>query len=503
MKTRIEDNEFWYGGIAHLGHLMPVGHDSDLVLDPDGRDALDQCAPVYVSTAGRYLWSEAPFVLRARDWMLSAEGEKEVVLGETHGNLKESYLAVTGKYLKPTGRIPDAHFFTGPQYNTWIELKTDQSAEGILRYAQNMKNEGLPAGILMIDEGWQEEYGTFEFNRRKIPDPVQLITRLHDLGYSVMLWVTPLISCAGPLFLKLRENGMLLRNSDGQIAIREWWNGFSAILDLTAPNAGNWFRSQLNRLMNEYGVDGFKFDAGDPYFYRQDDRSYTPGTPQDQEQAYNRLGGGYALNEFRAAWNCGGQPVVCRLQDKWHSWDQSGLNTLIPNTLVQGLTGHVWCCPDMVGGGDSGSFGEDFHPDEELFVRWAQANACMGMMQLSVNPFRILSAENAARVKEAILLHCSLGTYILEAAQHAAVTGEPLVRPLAYVFPGEGFDNVTDRFMLGDRLLVCPILHKGITSVEIRLPRGMWRSWKNEEITGGEIYRSEVTLDDLPRFIRI
>ena len=66
-----------------------------------------------------------------------------------------------------------------------------------------------------------------------------------------------------------------------------------------------------------------------------------------------------------------------------------------------------------------------------------------------------------------------------------------------------GFDNVTDRFMLGDGLLVCPILHKGITSVEIRLPRGMWRSWKNEEITGGEIYRSEVTLDDLPRFIRI
>lgn len=503
MKTKIADNEYWYGGIVHQGHLMPVGQNDDRVFDPDGPEALDQCAPVYVSTAGRYLWSEAPFTLRVRDGILSAEGEKEVILGETHGNLRESYLAVTGKYLKPTGRIPDARFFTGPQYNTWIELKTEQTSEGILKYAQSMLNEGLPAGILMIDEGWQEEYGTFEFNRRKIPDPGKLIAQLHDLGYSVMLWVTPLISCAGPLFVNLREKGMLLRNRDGQIAIREWWNGFSAVLDLTSPAAADWFRLQLDRLMDEYGVDGFKFDAGDPYFYRKDDLAFISGTPQDQEQAYNRLGGMYALNEFRAAWNCGGQPVVCRLQDKWHSWDRSGLNTLIPNTLVQGLTGHVWCCPDMVGGGDAGSLGENFHPDEELFVRWAQANACMGMMQLSVNPFRILSKENASRVKDAILLHCALGPDILKTVRHAAVTGEPPVRPLAYVFPDEDFDNVTDCFMLGDRLLVCPILYKGVTDVEIRLPEGMWRSWRNEEIRGGGIYRSHVTLDDLPRFERI
>lgn len=45
MKTKIMDHEYWYGGIAHVGHRMPIGQDSDLVLDPDGPDALDQCAP--------------------------------------------------------------------------------------------------------------------------------------------------------------------------------------------------------------------------------------------------------------------------------------------------------------------------------------------------------------------------------------------------------------------------------------------------------------------------
>ena len=502
MKTKFLENEYWYGGVAHMGHRMPIGPQDCLTVDPSGAEALDQCAPIFVSTAGRFLWSEAPFTFRAENGVLWAEGEKEIVLGEGYGGLRGSCRAVSEKYGKRTGILPNARFFTCPQYNTWIELKTEQTAEGILDYAASMKKEGLPAGILMIDEGWQEEYGTLEFNRRKIHDPRALVEKLHEMGYAVMLWVTPLVACAGPRFRMLERNGFLLKDRDGQTAIRAWWNGFSAVLDLTNPGAADWFRAQLNHLMAEYGVDGFKFDAGDPYFYRKDDQPFTPCLPQEQEQAYNRLGAGYALNEFRAAWDCGGQPVVCRLQDKWHSWDTNGLNMLIPNTFVQGLTGHVWCCPDMVGGGDVGSFSEGFQPDEELFVRWAQANACMGMIQLSVNPFRILSGENAARVRQAVLLHCALAPKILKAAHHAAVTGEPLVRPLAYVFPDEGYEKMTDCFMLGDDLLAAPILRKGQKTVEIRLPRGLWKTWKGEEVPGG-LYQSEVTLDDLPRFERL
>lgn len=485
-----------------MGHRMPIGPEDSLTVDPSGSDALDQCAPVFVSTAGRFLWSEAPFVFQAENGSISAEGEKEIILGEGFGDLRGSCRAVIEKYGSLTGILPDSRFFTCPQYNTWIELKTEQTAEGIWNYAVNMKKEGLTAGILMIDEGWQEEYGTLEFNRRKIPDPHALMDKLHGLGYAVMLWVTPLVACAGPRFRMLEKDGFLLKDRDGKTAIREWWNGYSAVLDLTNPDAVNWFRAQLDHLMTEYGVDGFKFDAGDPYFYRNDDQAFTPCFPQEQEQAYNRLGACYALNEFRAAWNYGGQPIVCRLQDKLHSWDTNGLNMLIPNTFVQGMTGHVWCCPDMVGGGDVGSFSENVQLDEELFVRWAQANACMGMMQLSVNPFRVLSEENAARVRQAVLLHCALGPKLLMEARNAAVTGEPMVRPLSYVFPNEGFEKVADRFMLGEDLLVAPILRKGQKTVEIRLPQGVWKTWKGETVPGG-MYTASVTMDDLPRFERL
>jgi hypothetical protein len=46
-----------------------------------------------------------------------------------------------------------------------------------------------------------------------------------------------------------------------------WWNGTSALLDLTHPNAVAWFDEQLSRLVKDYGADGFKFDGGGVHFY--------------------------------------------------------------------------------------------------------------------------------------------------------------------------------------------------------------------------------------------
>ena len=252
-----------------------------------------------------------------------------------------------------------------------------------------------------------------------------------------------------------------------------------------------------------YGVNGFKLDAGDRYFYRDDDATCRPTTAREHTTLFNRIGETYALNEFRSAWNFGGRPIVARLQDKKHNWDTDGLSTLIPNTIVQGLLGYAYCCPDMVGGGEMGSFERGEPIDGELFVRWAQASACMGMMQMSISPWRVLPAEQAKLVSDAIRLHASLAERICALAEHAAKTGEPIVRHMAYVFPDEDFETVNDQFMLGDTLLVCPVLEKGATKRRVRLPAGKWAGWRGECIEGPANLTLDVTLADLPRFERL
>ncbi|UKI38022.1 MAG: hypothetical protein L6V93_08420 [Clostridiales bacterium] len=92
-----------------------------------------------------------------------------------------------------------------------MELGTDQTTENILNYARGILENGLPAGVLMIDGGWQEDYGVLEFHKGKIPDPAYLIYELHKLGFKVMLWTSPIVSSAGVRFKYLRSKGYLFK----------------------------------------------------------------------------------------------------------------------------------------------------------------------------------------------------------------------------------------------------------------------------------------------------
>ena len=146
----------------------------------------------------------------------------------------------------------------------------------------------------------------------------------HALGFRVMLWVVPFVSPDRSMFRELRTRELLLRGSDGEVAIRRWWNGYSAVPDLTNPDAFGWLREVLRRLTIDVGVDGFKFDAGDLRDIRHDDRSHGGGGPVDQTKGYARLGAEFASNEFRASWKSGGQPLAQRLDGKPATWGAGG-----------------------------------------------------------------------------------------------------------------------------------------------------------------------------------
>lgn len=492
--------ENWWGGSVNDGFHMPINVNTEYTFSPYTGIENDQFAPLYVSSLGRYLWSERPFTLVANKGEIHCEGYDEIVLHHAGKNLKEAYLVACQRHFPFTGTIPDEYFFTRPQFNTWIELGQNQTEENVLNYAKAILEHGLPAGILMIDGGWGEEHGVFEFNYRKFPHPKEMIHELHDMGFKVMLWTSPIVGSAGWQYKWLRDQNYLVRDKNGEVAIRKWWSGISAVLDLTNPAAIAWYRDQLNGLMERYGVDGYKFDAGDIYFYQDDDQIYQPMAAREVTRSFNETGVVYSLNEFRAAWKYGGRPIVARLHDKYPTWNDFGLNTLIPNTILQGLLGYAYGCPDMVGGGILDSFRKGGAIDQELFVRWAQANVYMGMLQMSIAPWRVLSEENAELVLDCLKEHATLGQKMLELARHAARTGEPIVRHMAYEFPGQGFEMEQTQFMVGKELLVAPVLEKGATNRTVALPKGIWHAWNGQQFEGGKTITVPVTLRDIPSF---
>jgi alpha-glucosidase (family GH31 glycosyl hydrolase) len=325
---------------------------------------------------------------------------------------------------------------------------------------------------------------------------------LHAMGFKVMIWVVPFVSPDSPVYRMMAERKLLVFEDREKTkpAMVEWWNGVSAVVDLSNPEGEKWFRGQLDYLVTEYNIDGFKFDAGDPEFYKET-YSYGDWDPNEHCEGYARLGLDYPLNEYRACWKMAGQPLVQRLRDKAHTWED--VRVLIPDMIALGLIGHPFGCPDMIGGGEHSSFQDTSVMDEELIVRSAQVSALMPMMQFSVAPWRILQARNLDICRNMANLHYRMGSEIIELARECAVSGEPMVRNLEFEYPGRGYENIKDQFLLGEDIMVAPVIKKGERKRKVVFPEGNWQGDDGSVVTGPVILDIDVPLERLPRYRKL
>lgn len=497
-------NEKWWGGIVALGNRMPFAANTR-VYDLSRDNMNNQLVPLMISSQGRYIWSDQPFRFQMSNDTLIITSDYETPELTTAGQtLKDAYIAAACKHFPPSGKLPEEIFFSKPQYNTWIELMYNQNQKDILRYADQVIANNFPTGVFMVDDNWQRYYGNFDFKLEKFPDATGMIKRLHEQGFKIMVWVCPFVSPDSPEYRMLASKGYLIREKGtSQPAMIYWWNGISACYDMTNPEAVKFLKQQLKNAQKKYGIDGFKFDAGDVAYMTGKYDFYDPKANVNTfSEKWAEIGLDFPYNELRTSFKLGGRELVQRLGDKDYSWNAVSL--LIPDMLTASLLGHAYTCPDMIGGGQFGAFlnikSDQF--DQELIVRSCQVHALMPMMQFSVAPWRILDARHLEICRQYAHLHEQMGNYILELAHHASQTGEPIVRHMEYTFPHQGFINCKDQFMLGDKYLVAPMLTPG-NSRKVILPRGIWKDDTGKKFRGPKTITIDVPLERLPYYEKI
>lgn len=506
--------EKWRGGTTFYGSEQPysTAWERDLALN----SYCNPCAPFLVSSAGRYVWSDRPFSFSFADGVLtirSKYGKVEPVQAGT--TLREAYLAASRRHFPPSGRFPDPLFFEKPQFNTWVESCAVGNSQAFVEgYIDGILASGIPCGVFMIDAGWAPRplYGDLVFDEDRFPRPEAMFAKARAAGFRTLLWTTPYIDRTSRFYAEAAPRGLLLRNSaDGGVHRAIYYPGEpeSAILDLF--DEGNWdfLERRYKGFMAELGFDGYKFDFTDAECVLRKFVPDDPGTPvpdgldpADYTGAWGRFAERFPFHELRAGWKYGGRPLVVRLQDKGHAWEE--LRLLVPDMLAAGIQGCPYVCPDMIGGGCGGQgFATGKGLDPKLFVRSCQVQALMPMMQFSAAPWRLLGEAEFAACRDAANLHVSLAPLILGLARHAAETGEPIVRLMEYVFPHQGFDECLQQFMLGDGLLIAPVVHAD-DHVDVRLPAGRWRDDLGALHDGPARLRLDnVPLDRIPRFERL
>lgn len=502
-KLSIRQDEKWWGGLVQDGINMPYG-DQAIQRNLAGNLMSNQGAPLLVSNQGRYVWSDDPINYQIESNQLIVKSSAPIVYQEGLGDLKGAYQQASSSHFPPSGEMPDDIFFSVPQYSTWMEMSYEPTQEKVLDYAKSILNHGFPPGILIIDDNWQEDYGNWKFHPGRFPKPEEMVSQLHELGFKVMMWICPFVSPDSEVSRELFSKELLLKTSSGEPVIRRWWNGYSGILDLSNKETEKWLKGQMDLLIEKYHVDGFKLDAGDPHFYREQDVTKNPMTPNEQSELWAKLGIDYAFNEYRACWKMGGEALVQRLADKNHSWGTDGLASLIPNGIAQGLLGYAFNCPDMVGGGQYEDLQDpNFKIDQELFVRYTQCAALFPMTQFSTAPWRVLDEEHLGYCRDAMKIHTNHADKIIALAKKATQNGEPILRHLNYVYNDKRLANINDQFLLGDDILVAPMLTKGGKRRTVVFPEGVWQGDDDSIVEGPCAVEIDVPIDRLPYFNRV
>ena len=124
------------------------------------------------------------------------------------------------------------------------------------------------------------------------------------------------------------------------------------------------------------------------------------------------------------------------------------------------------------------------------------------MMQISASPWRVLSPEHQAIFKKTVELRQRFAPRFVELAKVSARTGEPMMRNLEYSFPGRGYAEILDEFMMGNDLLVAPVMEKGAVSRKVVLPPGKWLADNGKTYVGLTTVEIASPIERLPYFLQ-
>jgi alpha-glucosidase len=223
--------------------------------------------------------------------------------------------------------------------------------------------------------------------------------------------------------------------------------------------------------------------------------------------------GGYAgVHRYAATWT----------GDSASDWNF--LSILIPEILNFGLSGQPLAGSDVGGfatastDGPQNGTGAYGVTDAELLTRWTTLSAFIGWFRNHYDgydkafqePYRY-GEPYASICRNYIEIRYKLLQYFYDALYECTQTGLPMCRPTFLTDRSDPavYNHLNDQFLVGNDILVAPVVNRGQTSRDVYLPAGSsWFAYTDnqaplgEPSVGGQSINWYVPLDLVPIYIR-
>ncbi|MEU7169658.1 glycoside hydrolase family 31 protein [Streptomyces morookaense] len=408
------------------------------------------------------------------------------VLVGTPARVLHGWAALTGAPALPPA------WALGPQHARW----GFGSEREVRRVAAGYRERDLPLCAVHLDIDHYRGHRVFSVDRERFPDLPGLAADLREQGVRLVSIVDPAVK-AEPGLAVYDEGaaaGVFVKDAQGREVRGEVWPGESVFPDFTDPQVRSWWGGLYTERLAQ-GFAGFWHDMNEPVSFApfgdpslpRSARHALEGRGGDHREAHNVYGlsmarAGYeGLRRLRPRerpflFSRSGWAGMQRYGGTWSGdvatgWP--GLRASLALVLGLGLCGVPYSGPDV--GGFTGS------PSPELYLRWFQLGAYLPL-------FRTHSAITAGRrepwefgpevlehARAALRERMRLLPYFVTLAHLAHRTGAPYVRPVWWRSPEDrALRDCEDAFLLGDSLLVAPVLEPDADRRAVRLPRGRW-----------------------------
>ncbi len=390
-------------------------------------------------------------------------------------------------------------------------------------FIDRIEAEAIPCSAFHYGSGYSsrgKRRYVFTWNSDKFPDPKALNARFHDAGMQLVANIKPCLLDDHPAYGEVRAQGGFVQHAhSAQPVLEQFWDGVGSHLDFTHPAALAWWQKNLREQVLDHAIDAGWNDNNE--YAIMDDGAACHGfgepIPMHRARALQALLMTRATFEAQATHHPeaesftvtrAGPPGLQRYAQTW-----SGDNTTSWETLRWNIrTGLQMSLSGMFNvGHDVGGFAGPT-PDPELFLRWVQA--CCLNPRMVMNSWKASGVNNVpwmhpqvtAEVVAAIRLRYTLMPYLWSLFERAHTRHEPIIRPTFYDFPDDPrcFAD-SDDFMLGDALLVAPVVQAGATSRSVYLPRGpaAWFDFHSgARFEAGQLHTVAAPLATLPLFAR-
>ncbi|WP_421740468.1 alpha-xylosidase [Cellulomonas sp.] len=505
--------EHVYGLGERFGAFVKNGQSVD-VWNEDGGTASELAyknVPFYLSDAGYGVFVDHPgrvsfeigseAVSRTQFSVPGQTLQYYVIHGPTPKAVLRRYTALTGR----PARVP------AWSYGLWLSTSftTQYDEATVMSFVDGMAERGLPLSVFHFDCFWMRAFHwtDFTWDPATFPDPEGLLSRLHDKGLKVCVWINPYIAQRSGLFEEGRAGGFLVTRADGSVWQTDQWQAGMALVDFTNPDAVAWYQGHLRRLLGQ-GVDAFKTDFGEriPTDVVWHDGSDPERMHNHYTHQYNRAvfelleaerGPGEAVLFARSA-TAGGQQFPVH-------WGGDCESTFV--SMAESLRGGLSLSSSGFGYWSHDIGGFEGTPDPAVFKRWLPFGLLSSHSRLhGSDSYRVPWAfdEEAVDVTRTFTeLKLALMPYLGRLGLDAHEQGLPVMRPMVLEFPDDpGAATVDTQYMLGETVLVAPVFSAD-GRVDVYVPEGTWTSLlSGDQVTGPRWVREEHGFSSLPVYVR-